>query len=160
MPRLTQCFSIKEILLIKIDLRQVLGADLHFDPTSGAGGVPTTVVIQHKSENLRCLQQRRVDLNLSALALRIEKRYARHRKSPLNAPWCQPPPADRDSAAAGYVPQTHDGTISCCSEPTRQPRSPTCNSPFPSQIHRAEGDSQYLSPSPLPARSWSSARRD
>ena len=57
MPRLTEGFPIEEILLIKVDLRQVLGTDLHFDPTGGAGGIPTTIVVQRKPENLRRLQQ-------------------------------------------------------------------------------------------------------
>jgi hypothetical protein len=52
-PRLTEGFSIEKVLLIEVDLRQILGADLYFDPTGGAGGIPTTIVIQHKPKQLR-----------------------------------------------------------------------------------------------------------
>jgi hypothetical protein len=46
MPGLTEGLPIEQILLIEVDLRQVLGTNLDFDPTGGAGGVTTTIVIQ------------------------------------------------------------------------------------------------------------------
>jgi hypothetical protein len=82
MPRLAKGFAIKEILFIKVDLRQILGAELYLDPAGGTGGVPTTIVIQRTPEQLRGLQQRRIGLNFSALAISMEKRHARHRESP------------------------------------------------------------------------------
>jgi hypothetical protein len=70
MPGLDEGFPIEEILLIEVDLRQILSAHLYFDATGGAGGVPTTIVVQPTPEQLRRLQQRGIDLNLSTIALR------------------------------------------------------------------------------------------
>jgi hypothetical protein len=56
MPGLAEGLPIEKILLIEVDLRQVLGAHLHFNPTGGAGSVSATIVIQPTPEQLRRLQ--------------------------------------------------------------------------------------------------------
>ncbi|MCG3773771.1 MAG: hypothetical protein JW395_0585 [Nitrospira sp.] len=56
MPGLAEGFPIEEVLLIEVDLRQILGAHLHFDPAGGTGGVPTTIVVQSTPKQLRRFQ--------------------------------------------------------------------------------------------------------
>jgi hypothetical protein len=50
MVRLAQGFPIQQVLLVKIDLRELVMSHLHFDPTGGTGRIPSTVVIQGKTK--------------------------------------------------------------------------------------------------------------
>jgi hypothetical protein len=57
MSGLTQGFPIKEILLVKIDLRELIQAGLDLDPAGGAGGIAPAVVIHGKPKCFGRLQK-------------------------------------------------------------------------------------------------------
>jgi hypothetical protein len=49
MPWLRQCFSIQQVLLVEIDLREVLMPHLDLHSAGRAGGISSTVVVQPES---------------------------------------------------------------------------------------------------------------
>src|SRR5512143_2907896 len=56
----------------------MLCAALHFNPTCGAGGIASAIVVERKTQLLRRIQQGGIPGNDSALALRMQKCHARH----------------------------------------------------------------------------------
>jgi hypothetical protein len=77
-PWLGQCFTIQQVLLVEIDLREMLLAHLNLDPARRTGCIPAAIVIQAKSQLLGGIQQRDVLINLSASPVRVQKRHSWH----------------------------------------------------------------------------------
>jgi hypothetical protein len=69
MPWLGKCLTIEQILLVEINLRQVLFAELNLYSTGGTGGVSSTIMSEWKPQRFRGFKKCHVRRNLAALSL-------------------------------------------------------------------------------------------
>jgi hypothetical protein len=100
MPWFAQRFTVKKILLLEVDFRQMLGTLLDLDTTGRARGIASAIMIKREPQFLRGIKQSGVPWNRSASAFGMKKRHQRHPRASFNEPLPPPEPTEMDSASA------------------------------------------------------------